>query len=234
MKLIGKGNTAEIFEYGDKKICKLFFEGYSDYAITREYDNAMVIEKLGLPIPSCYGIISHNNRTGIIYDRVDGKTILEHFFETGSTDFLVDTLVALHTQILKYHTQEVMSYKDFLLELIKYNDIKNAEVVAKILQLPDGNHLCHGDFHPQNIMIGKEREAFIIDCMNVCYGPWQYDVARTYFLISNGDVPIEFPNREEVLRMQMQLANLYLEKMNVSYKEIEKFISIISLCRKYE
>lgn len=28
MNLPGKGNTAEVFEYTDGKVCKLFFEGY--------------------------------------------------------------------------------------------------------------------------------------------------------------------------------------------------------------
>lgn len=70
--------------------------------------------------------------------------------------------------------------------------------------------------------------------MNVCCGPWQYDVARTYFLISNGDLPNEAENKEKILEMQREFAELYLKKMNVRYEEIADFISIISRCRKYE
>ncbi len=36
MKLIAKGNTAEVYDYEDNKICKLFYYGYSEEAIRRE------------------------------------------------------------------------------------------------------------------------------------------------------------------------------------------------------
>lgn len=35
--MIGVGNTAEVFEYGEGKVCKLFFPGYPKDAVEREY-----------------------------------------------------------------------------------------------------------------------------------------------------------------------------------------------------
>ena len=45
-------------------------------------------------------------------------------------------------------------------------------------KLADGDTLCHGDFHPGNILLSGDG-AFIIDFMNVCCGNYLYDVART-------------------------------------------------------
>lgn len=40
MKLIAKGNTAEIYEYGDNQICKLFYPQYPTEYIEHEFYNA--------------------------------------------------------------------------------------------------------------------------------------------------------------------------------------------------
>ena len=115
------------------------------------------------------------------------------------------------------------------------SDLREGEaLIDQINNLPEGDYLCHGDFHPMNIMVTEQKEVFLIDFMNVCHGPWQYDVARTYFLISYDDIPDEAPHKQVLLQMKRQLAGNYLEKMNVAYKEIEDFLFIIYGCRQYE
>ena len=52
--MLGKGNTAEVFEYGEGKVCKLFFAGYPKEAVEREYRNATEVQRLGLPVPKVY------------------------------------------------------------------------------------------------------------------------------------------------------------------------------------
>jgi aminoglycoside phosphotransferase (APT) family kinase protein len=51
--------------------------------------------------------------------------------------------------------------------------------------LPDGKNLCHGDYHPGNVLITK-RGPVVIDWMTACTGsPWA-DVARSSLLLSIG------------------------------------------------
>lgn len=233
-RLIATGNTADVFEYEEGKVCKLFREDYSQPAIEREYHNAKQMKQLGIAVPACYGIITSHKRSGIIYERIEGKSLLEHCTETQDTTFLEETLVTLHTSILQNHTREVMSYKDFLIQLIPKDTSEGSVLVERINNLPEGDALCHGDFHPMNIMVTGHKEVFLIDFMNVCHGPWQYDVARTYFLISYDDIPNEAPHKQVFLQMKRQLADTYLEKMNVVYKEIEGLLAIIHACRQYE
>lgn len=59
-------------------------------------------------------------------------------------------------------------------------------------------------------------------------------MARTYVLISEGDISKEIHNREELVYMQKQIADIYLKKINVSYNEIREYVSIIQKCRQYE
>jgi len=51
--------------------------------------------------------------------------------------------------------------------------------------LPDGRHVCHGDYHPGNVIITKSG-PIVIDWMTACAGsPWT-DVARTSLILSIG------------------------------------------------
>ena len=48
LESIGKGNTAEVFKYGEDKVCKLFYEGYPPEYVELEYKNAREVFKLKL------------------------------------------------------------------------------------------------------------------------------------------------------------------------------------------
>lgn len=78
-KVLGKGNTSEVLEYGTEKVCKLFYEGYPREYVQLEFRNAQVLNKEGLPVRRVYEIVEGNGRTGIVYERVYGQTLLEAF-----------------------------------------------------------------------------------------------------------------------------------------------------------
>ena len=43
---IAEGNTAEIFEIGEKKVLKLFKTGYSKSTVQREYNNYCMVSRV--------------------------------------------------------------------------------------------------------------------------------------------------------------------------------------------
>lgn len=100
-------------------------------------------------------------------------------------------------------------------------------------KLPDGNALCHGDFHPGNILISNGHTV-VIDFMNVCHGNFLYDVARTVFLAEYTPVPVELDNREVILQFKKMLADLYLMQMNVTRELIQDYLSVIITVRMGE
>ena len=50
-RILGKGNTAEVIEYGIGKVCKLFNEGYPREYAELEFQNAKVMKKEGISVP---------------------------------------------------------------------------------------------------------------------------------------------------------------------------------------
>ena len=48
--------------------------------------------------------------------------------------------------------------------------------------MPDGDRLCHGDFHPMNVL-GKASQPIVIDWPNACRGDPAGDVCRSYLIL---------------------------------------------------
>lgn len=228
MKVLGIGNTAEVYEYGEEKVCKLFKEGYPKKYVKMEFQNAQILNKLALSAPKVYEIIEMYNRTGIIYEKINGKSLMNAIFEEKNTEMLFGIFTDLQKRILKENSLELLSYKDFLIGSLKGKFCENHVLKEKILALPEGNSICHGDFHPGNIILTPDNTAIIIDFMNVCRGRWEYDVARTYFLLK------EFSDNLADSLGEISISDLYLEQMNVKYWDIEQWVEIVAEYRRYE
>jgi Ser/Thr protein kinase RdoA (MazF antagonist) len=71
-------------------------------------------------------------------------------------------------------------------------DLKAAAFSA-LAALPDGEAICHGDFHPANILLAPDR-AVVIDWIDASLGNPLADVARTS-IIAMGGATVQLSNR---------------------------------------
>ena len=214
MKLIATGNTAEIYEYGDNLICKLFFPNYPKEYAEHEFNNATMAWNLGIRTPKAHKLIQEDGRQGIVYDRIIGEELSAKIYgQSEECDYWLDEFVSFHKQLLQHNIDEAISYKDFLKIFTTDED-----TLAKIDALADGNCFIHGDYHPQNVMIDENNRIVLIDMMNVCKGAELYDVARTYFLLSHNGT----------------IQSKYLEKMGYSVKDIASYLDVIQAVREKE
>ena len=215
MKLIAIGNTAEVFEYKEDKVLKLFKAGYPLEQIQREFNNTLIINRTCVHTPKTFEIVEHEGRHGIIFQKIIGVDLLSEYLKNPSdekvaAEILVD-LTDIQKKVLSEETTEGISYKNFL-DWFGYDGSN----------LPDGNFICHGDLHPGNIIRTKDGELFLIDFMNVCRGPKEYDVARTYVLLTENNPAAKAVGKK------------YLELMEMSFLQIEPFLGAIQFCRRKE
>ena len=75
-KLIGRGRVAEVYAWGDREVVKLFHDGYSAEAVEREAEISRAVHALGLPTPAVGEVVTINNRLGIVFERLDGPSML--------------------------------------------------------------------------------------------------------------------------------------------------------------
>ena len=182
---IRRGNTAQVFSYSRGRVCKLFYQGMPYEYVRQEFKNARMLFEWGIRVPEAFEIVSRNGRHGIVYEKINGVSM----WERADKGHVLEKFLAEHKKFLNMSTDNrLMPYKEFIIAMIERGnegeDFKG--FIKEIRGLPDGNSVLHGDYHPGNVMITEAGEFVIIDLLNVCCGPKEYDVARTFFLLENG------------------------------------------------
>lgn len=186
-RVVGVGRTAEIFEWGDAHVLKLFRADWPSALATAEAEIGKAIHETGLPVPGIEGIVEIGGRQGIIYERVDGPSMLQHFLaKPWSLPQLSRLFAQLHSSIHCKIVPRLPSFRRQLESTIRHGSVLSARVQEAALgilaRLPDGEALCHGDFHPDNIIMSA-RGPIIIDWPTAAKGNPAADVARTSLLL---------------------------------------------------
>lgn len=187
---IAEGRTAEIYEWGDSHILKLFREWCPYDWVHYEAQVARAIMEASIPSPAVGEVIEVNDRRGLIYERLDGVSMLQdmnaHPWRILKHAW---SLAEIQVQINRQSTTGLPSYKERLAYDIHnttvLNDTLRNKALAILETLPDGGRICHGDYHPGNVVITKHGPV-VIDWMTASLGsPWA-DVARTSLILSIG------------------------------------------------
>ena len=75
--MIGVGRTAEVFSIGDDRVVKLYYHDFSEADVQSEACAVEYAAKAGLPVPGFYGLVKIDHRLGIVFERLNGETMLE-------------------------------------------------------------------------------------------------------------------------------------------------------------
>lgn len=191
--LLGQGRTAEVFAWGDFQVLKLFFTTWPVDWIHQEARVARVVHEEGLASPAAGEIVELEGRLGIVYERVDGPSMLEdvlrHPWRLLSA---AHQFADLHLSMHRHTLEDLPSGRELLTKLLRaaprLTDEVRERLLEKLEQLPDSNTICHGDFHPDNILMTR-RGPIVIDWMSVTRGHPLADVAGTSLLFRVVDVP---------------------------------------------
>ena len=187
---IAQGRTAEIYAWDDKHILKLYRDWCPPDWVDYEARIARAVHESGVPAPGTGEIVEVDGRRGLIYERLEGISMLEDmnarpWMLLKHARDLAELQVTTHQKSIT----RLPSYKDRLRYDIgktsQLTDELRKKAFATLDALPDGQNLCHGDYHPGNVFL-TDHGPVIIDWMTACSGsPWA-DVARTSLILSIG------------------------------------------------
>lgn len=200
LALIGQGRTADVYAWQDNKVLKLFHEGCSEGSVAYELRIARIVEATGLPVPAVGNdIIEVGGRRGIVYERIDGPNMVDVLRKRPWKVRSFGRMMAeLQATIHRSSVPELPGGKSRLAEVIRETDILPGlmrQAALKALEnLPEGNALCHGDFHPNNIVM-TERGPRIIDWVTAVRGDPLADVARSSLILRVAEPPPETHGR---------------------------------------
>ena len=190
MKKIGAGRTAEVYDYKDDKVLKLFYSAFSTNIIEDEYLIAKNISTTTSLVPKVYDIVHTRNRTGIVYEKIKGEMLSDYL--SGNiikTRKIIRKFVQTQKRINNINVENVPSHTNKLRQKITGSCLlsdSEKEIVLKYLSIINNNELCHGDYHPENVFVDQNHDFKVIDWANMFVSNKYLDIARTYYLIKSG------------------------------------------------
>ena len=197
--LVGIGRTAEVFDWEDGWVLKLYCAPIPRAWVEHEAELGRIIHGLGIPAPAVREVVELEGRVGCVFERVPGPSLVDRVKRRPWQAAEVGRFLArLHRRV---HLATVPPRQlPCLAERIAGNIREVREllgddsdrVLARIEALPADGVLCHFDFHPGNVL-GVGDRVQIIDWLTAGIGPPAMDVARTLLILESPFPPPGLP-----------------------------------------
>lgn len=208
---LATGGTAEIFALDAGRVLKLYWGGASPDAPEREAERARAAYAAGAPSPAVLDILAADDRFGVIFEYVQGPPMLQMMAaDPTRAEDLVCELARLHAKLHKLPGNGLPPQREHLSRRIALSPLNHrlrATVLAALSKLPGGDALCHGDFHPGNVLLAPAGPA-IIDWFDAVRGDPAADIARTLLLLQYAKVPAD----SALESIRSELTALYLHE----------------------
>src|ERR1700751_3122910 len=185
-RLLAVGTAAEVFECGSR-VLKLYRSAVRKPTTFREAAIHATVEAMGLPVPAMWGVQEVGGRWGIVFDRVSGASFAERMHQEPSlAPECPEILARLHARIHTHPAHELGRLKLRLTRNIARTSLldepRKQVLLSRLADMPEGDRLCHGDFHPVNVL-GQNSLPMVIDWPDACCGDPAADVCRSYLLL---------------------------------------------------
>ncbi|MDQ1910665.1 aminoglycoside phosphotransferase family protein [Paenibacillus sp. GD4] len=218
-KRLGQGNTAEVYAWGKDRVIKLFRHSSFDPWMEKEYQLSLYVSQLGLPVPRVFGIEEVKGKRGIVFERLEGHTQIRQLVSRPwSARAEGRRLAEWHAVIHQEQGESSMPKRKLSLqEAIEHTSLLSAAeksaILKRLAQLPEQDALCHGDFHPDNLMM-TSRGPVILDWMTATSGHPYSDAARTVLLLTHAVLPSSMPKLVKLMitRLRAALCQAYKER----------------------
>jgi len=190
LKRIGQGRAAEVFALGDDRVVKVARAGASE-SIDREAAALRAAHAAGMPVPEAYELIDIDGRRALVMGRAPGIDMLTGFARRPWTLLRAGAkLGRLHAQLHDTIAPPTLPAANGEIErrIVASPHVPpdvRERVVGMLRELPDGDRLCHFDFHPANVITDGARLT-VIDWPGACRGDPLADVAATLIALRGG------------------------------------------------
>lgn len=183
--LLGAGKEAEIYAYGEH-VLKLYQRPEQRSVAFGEAAILAIVARHGLPSPAVFEAGLYDGRWGLVMARAQGEPLGKLAAADPSLiPAALAAMVRLHVAVHACIESDLAALKPRLANRIARVSGLEAHrdtLLATLAALPDGNRLCHGDFHPLNLM-GPPEALTIVDWPDATSGPPAADACRTYLLL---------------------------------------------------
>lgn len=215
-ELVDKLKGFQLFDYGEEAFVKLFDKNVSMEDIEREFENTLLVNQLTDRSVEAVEMIEIEGQQGIVYKKYEGQTLLYTLEANPSKlEDVAELFADIHYELHQLEGTHLRSQREYYEEhILKCKELLEDEkkvLIDSIDDLPDGNTLCHGNYHLNNVLIGDEYH--IMGFSNSYKGHPMSDVAKACIIL---EVPREISGtsnlvNEEITKKKILLSHRYLD-----------------------
>lgn len=220
-KIVAARADKTIYRDGDK-IIKVFSVDKKKSDVLNEALNQARVEEAGVKIPRILDVTClEDGRWAIVMDYIEGKTLARLMEENpDKEDEYLAQFVDLQIETHAKRVPLLNKLKDKMMRKIgetDFNATVRYELNVRLESMPKHVKLCHGDFHPDNIIMSKDG-AYIIDWAHATQGNASADVARTYLRFC-------LAGKRELADKYLKL---YCAKTDTAKQYVQKWLPIVA------
>ena len=222
--LIVKRPYKEVYKCEDG-IVKVFEKDHPKSAVFNEALNTARIEETGLDIPKIKNVTQIDGKWSIVIEEKKGITLEEMMkVDPGNIEKYMEDFVDLQLEIHSKKSPLLNQLKDKLARQINSLKILDAtaryELLTRLESMPKHDKVCHGDYNPSNVIVGKNGKMTVVDWAHATQGNASADAAMTYLLFALRD---------------QEDADLYLKifckKSDTARQYVQKWMPIVAAAR---
>jgi aminoglycoside phosphotransferase (APT) family kinase protein len=186
-KPVAMGSRSVIHEWGDGAVAKVPKDSTPEGWIRFEANYTAALHKCGAPVPEVFGVELVNGREVSIMDRIYGPSLWDALMDAPqNVRAFGHQLGEIHAQLLDVRPPiSLPSQRSRLACKIRDAARTVHPAIADVLELlPSVTKvsLCHGDFHPKNVLLSPSG-PIVVDWFDVSRGEALGDIARTSILL---------------------------------------------------
>ena len=234
--LAGTGN---LYAWGKDQLVKLYGEGAPEGWVEQMSRVDRALHAAGLPVPAAGETIEIDGHLGLIYERIEGPPMAEDLLRMPEED--PDRVVQLARVFAEAHAKihacgpipEVPPVRELLPVVLRRIDALPADLKDATLRafdgMPEGDRLCHGDFHWFNVLMSP-RGPVVIDWNNAHIGNPLEDVARSTLILSG--VSVSQPSYRSLIdRFSMAYLERYFQLRPDDRRQLAAWRPIVAAVR---
>jgi uncharacterized protein (TIGR02172 family) len=219
--LVGRGRTAEVYAWKEGSVLKLFVPGFPSSLVDQEVEGTRAANTAGIPSPQLRSVIRVDGRRGLVLERLAGRSMLTLLGrEPARVTHYADIFAELQARMHSCHAPGLTSRREDLARRIARAGVLarvKGDALATLERLPDGDSLCHCDFHPGNVLMTPQGLA-VIDWSFAARGTPASDAARTALLLRIADAP---PGSFRVAWVEREAKDRFYRAWLKRYRELK-------------
>lgn len=218
MEFFAEGRMSHVYLLKDRRVLKLLHPTVPDEKVDDEYRRCQIVLEAGVRAPRALGVVAEKGRRGIVFDWAGDTDLMNAKLQNPLNVASGARFMAkVQREYLGFEAPELSDIKEEALRMSRLlpEGTIRPEQYPKLEQylsrLPDGNNVCHMDFHPGNVLLeaGSYDAYQVIDWAEAVRGAPEADVAMTSLILSMAE---EAPGTNLVLRVLIPVFRKQFER----------------------